>query len=140
MRQLSKVVDELGDVARLGHANVGSDLLDLRAAAATHLEEIVKVVVAFGVEGVGILLEVMVGQEGAHRGGRTLKDVVLDSKATAKQQRERAQHGAAASARKGQLVQRAQAAAAAKKAVRGSAEDAAIAKEVEKGVRAAGLF
>ena len=73
--------------------------------------------------------------EGAHRGGRTLTEVVVGSKATAKEQRQRAQRGAAAAARKGQLVQRARAAAAAKKQTRSSEEDAAIAKEVERSMK-----
>ena len=43
--------------------------------------------------------------EGSHRAGRSLKDVVVGSKAEAAAQRERAQHGAAAAGRRGQAVQ-----------------------------------
>ena len=45
--------------------------------------------------------------EGAHKGGRTLKQVVVGSKAEATACRQRAQQGAAAAGRLGQAVKRA---------------------------------
>ena len=45
--------------------------------------------------------------EGAHKGGRTLKEVVVGSKAEAAARRQRAQQGAAAAGRVGQAVKRA---------------------------------
>ena len=62
--------------------------------------------------------------EGAHSDGRALNDVVVGSRSTASQQRQRAQRGAAASARKVHVVQRAR---AKKKSV--SDEDAACEQE-----------
>ena len=71
----------------------------------------------------------LVPMEGAHKGGRTLKGVVLGSKSAAASQRKRASGGAAAAARKGQVVQRALAAHAGAE-VRNASEDAQIATEV----------
>ena len=45
--------------------------------------------------------------DGAHKGGRTLKEVVVGSKAEAAARRQRAQQGAAAAGRVGQAVTRA---------------------------------
>ena len=77
--------------------------------------------------------------EGEHRGARKLKDVVAGSKVAAAEQRRRAQHGAAATARKGNVVQRARATAAARGAgnavMTSTREGAAIAKEVERSMQ-----
>ena len=71
--------------------------------------------------------------DGEHRGGRKLKDVVAGSKTVAADQRKRAQRGAAAAARKGQVVRRAIAASAAR--AKPSAEEAAIEKEVKRSMK-----
>jgi hypothetical protein len=60
--------------------------------------------------------------EGSHRGGRSLKDVVVGSKEVAAAQRQRAQQGAAATGRRGQAVQLA----------RMGTQDDVIEKEVER--------
>ena len=69
--------------------------------------------------------------EGAHRAGRSLKDVIVGSKATAKLQRGRAQQGVAAAGRRAQAVQIARGTTNEK-----SAEDKAIDKEVERAMKA----
>ena len=74
--------------------------------------------------------------EGAHRGARKLKDVVAGSKVAAAVQRRRAQHGAAATARKGTVLQRARATArGAGNTAMPSTEEAAIAREVERSMK-----
>jgi hypothetical protein len=71
--------------------------------------------------------------EGAHRGGRTLKNVVVGAKETTNAQRKRAQHGAAAAARHGQAVKLARARST--KPSANSKEDKAIAKEVSRAMK-----
>jgi len=66
--------------------------------------------------------------DGAHRRGRTLKDVVVGSKQDAAEQRKLAQRGAAAAGRRGQAVQLARAQATAQ-------QDAAIDKEVTRAMK-----
>ena len=87
----------------------------------------------------GLLVAValaLVLMEGAHKGGRSLKGVVLGSKAAAASQRKRTSGGAAAAARKGQVVQRAlRMAARAGSGKSKSSEDAQIAAEVAMSIK-----